>query len=423
MAEKPATILYIEDDPGSQRLVHRALQFAGYRVVVAARGIEGIDLAREARPDLILMDINLPDMSGREVTTHLRALPEFHDVPIVALTALNHAGDREKALVAGANGYLTKPIDVDQLPDQVAGFLEGRREKLADEVAQQVGVQYTQELVQRLEGKVRELERVNEELRRVDKIRDDFIQLTAHELRTPLTVVRGYNQLLRRSEPVAKAMEESPELASLLEGLSQSIERMAAVIGEIITVSRFASGQINLNLGPVMLEAIIAETVQGYARVCAERNITVVCPYDQWRLRLKADGDLLRLSIDNLLGNAIKYTPDGGTITVRASESDGWCQVSIRDSGIGIAPDERKRIFDRFYTAGDMQLHSTSKTAFRGGGLGLGLSICKVVVEQHGGKIWVESEGRDEARMPGSTFHIRLPKAGPAPAADGSGAR
>src|SRR5689334_7626243 len=124
MADK-TTILYIEDDPGSQILVQRTLAFAGYRVVVAACGIEGIDAAIRELPNLILMDINLPDLSRREVTTKLRGDPRFHSVPIVALTALSQAGERDKAIAAGASGYLTKPIDVDKLPDQVAHYLAG----------------------------------------------------------------------------------------------------------------------------------------------------------------------------------------------------------------------------------------------------------------------------------------------------------
>lgn len=414
MKDGQVTILYIEDDPSSQRLVQRALQFAGYRVVLASRGIEGIDLALQERPDLILMDINLPDLSGREVTTHLRAAQGFQDVPIVALTAESHAGEREKALVAGATGYLTKPIDIDRLAGQIAGFLGGMKERLAAEVAQQVSAQYSQELVKRLESKIRELEKINAELRRLDKIKDDFIQLTAHELRTPLTVIHGYTQLLHNSEALRQVLAESPEIASLVEGLMQSIERMSAVTNEILTISRFASGRIELSLGPVSLEDVVAVAVEDYAPACAERRLTVTVRPESWHLRLHADGELLYLSIANLLGNAIKYTPDGGAIMITVEERDEAVQLAIADTGIGIDAEEQARIFERFYTAGDTQLHSTSKTAFRGGGLGLGLAICKAVIEKHGGRIWVESAGRDEEKLPGSTFYITLPRNDPA---------
>src|SRR5882672_1943908 len=126
--ETKTTILYIEDDPGSQILVQRTLSFAGYRVVVASRGIEGLDLAIKEMPALILMDINLPDLSGREVTTKLRSDVRFRTLPIVALTAQSQAGEREKAIAAGATGYLTKPVDIDKLPDQIAHYMAGARD-------------------------------------------------------------------------------------------------------------------------------------------------------------------------------------------------------------------------------------------------------------------------------------------------------
>src|SRR5579871_1008434 len=158
------TILYIEDDPGSQSLVQRTLVFAGYRVLVASRGIEGLDLASKEVPDLILMDINLPDLSGREVTTRLRSDERFLNVPIVALTALSQAGEREKAIAAGATGYLTKPIDIDKLPEQVERYLSGARDTADTDALMQAHAAYNQEIVGRLEAKVRELETNNAEL-------------------------------------------------------------------------------------------------------------------------------------------------------------------------------------------------------------------------------------------------------------------
>ncbi|MBN1286392.1 MAG: hybrid sensor histidine kinase/response regulator [Anaerolineae bacterium] len=410
MKDIKATILYIEDDPSSQRLVQRTLQFADYRVLVASRGIEGIDLARGERPDLILMDINLPDLSGREVTTRLRALPGFDEVPIVALTAQSHTGEREKALVAGANGYLTKPIDIDKLPAQVAGFLSGQFETLTPEVAQEFGAVYHQELVARLESKIRELEQVNSDLRRLDRAKEKFIQLTAHELRTPLTVIQGYEQLLRDSGAVDRIAETYPDVASIMQGLTQSIERMGAVISELVMVSRFMADRVELSVGPIGLDEILEKAISQYAQACRDRTITVVRPCLEQRITLRVDGALLAMAVSGILSNAIKYTPNGGTVTFMVQDMDDQIQLAVHDTGIGIDPEEQTRIFERFYTAGDTQLHSTSKTAFRGGGLGVGLSIARSVVEQHGGKIWVESAGRDEETLPGSTFFLRLPK-------------
>src|SRR5438105_14994287 len=162
-----ATILYIEDDPGSQSLVQRTLSFAGYRVVVASRGIEGLDMAVKSQPDLILMDINLPDLSGREVTTRLRGDDRFRSTPIVALTALSQAGEREKAIAAGATGYLTKPVDLDKLPEQVEHYLKGAHDTTDTESLMQAYGAYNQEIVSHLETKIRELQTNNAALPRL----------------------------------------------------------------------------------------------------------------------------------------------------------------------------------------------------------------------------------------------------------------
>lgn len=408
MAEK-VTILYIEDDPGSQSLVQRMLTFAGYRVLVASRGIEGLDVAFKEMPDLILMDINLPDLSGREVTTRLRSDERFRNLPIVALTALSQAGEREKAIAAGATGYLTKPIDIDKLPEQVERYLKGAHDTADSDVLMKAYGAYNQEIVSHLEIKIRELEANNAELRRLDKIKDDFIQLTAHELRTPLTLVYGYSRLLQDSPIVRRLRQESGDVNAFVDGLVEAIERMSSVINEILTISRIATGRVELSIGPTSLEDVVLSVIKSFEKASQQRNLLISFDKGQVPTTIHGDEELLALAVHNIIGNAIKFTPDGGVINVSAKVGPTNVVLNFRDTGIGISKEDQRRIFDRFYTANDTQLHSTSKTAFRGGGLGLGLAICRGVVEAHGGRMWVESEGRDEERLPGSTFFVDLP--------------
>jgi len=182
------------------------------------------------------------------------------------------------------------------------------------------------------------------------------------------------------------------------------------VVSELVMISRFTAGRVELSLGPTTLEDVIEKALGKYREACQQRSITLEYLHTDEYIKLHADGTLLVSTIASILSNAIKYTPDGGTVTVEVEDMGDQVQVAIRDSGIGIDPADQAQIFDRFYTADDTQLHSTSKTAFRGGGLGVGLAISKAVIEQHGGKIWVESEARDEEALPGSTFFIHLPK-------------
>ena len=268
---------------------------------------------------------------------------------------------------------------------------------------------YSQEIVERLEGKIRELEKSYSDLQRLDKMKEAFIELTGHELRTPLTLIYGYGSLLQKSPVVAQMMEDSEEVHNLISNLLEAIERMSAVINEILLISRVASGQVDLSFNVVHLDAMLAKVVEDFHQAVEQRSLTIDVDAEKTPEKFYADRELLTLALANLLGNAIKYTPDGGAITIRAGQIEDKILITVQDTGIGINPEDQALIFESFYTAGDTQLHSTSKVAFRGGGLGLGLVICKEIIQAHGGKIWVESSGRDETTLPGSVFTISLP--------------
>jgi signal transduction histidine kinase len=379
-------------------------------VLIATRALDGIDLAKKHRPDLILTDINLPDLSGREITVRLRSDPRLSSIPIVALTARNHPFEREKTLVAGVTGYIAKPVDAAMLLRKIKGYLNGQRDPIEVADLQSAQRAHDDELVERLEANVRDLEISYRDLRRLDRIKDDFIQLTAHELRTPLTTVYGYSRLVQTSSAIQAIMRQDPEVNACLAGLIDSIERLHDVVDELITVSRIASGRVDLKIGPTHLNEVLEHVFTGYRQVLDQRKLTLTCSVRNWPASFYADMALLELAFSNILSNAIKYTPDGGKITVAGKTTgDKHIVVSVNDTGIGIDPKDQQLIFDRFYTAGDTQLHSTSKTAFRGGGLGLGLAIARGIVEAHGGRIWVESAGCDERQLPGCTFFVELP--------------
>lgn len=408
-----ATILYIEDDPASRKLVERTLRYAGYKVFTTERGLDGIDVARREKPDLILTDINLPDMTGREVTTMLRSDQRFAQTPIVALTAQTITEQRRLTLAAGVTGYMTKPIDIERLLDQVRFYLQGghdaERDEMDSKTLSDARERYAQEVVTRLEGRIRELEAHNAELDRLDRMKDTFIQLTAHELRTPLTLVYGYNRLLDDNAQVKELTRYDPTVKLLIDGMGSAISRMHGIINEILTVSRIITHQIDVSINPTNLAEIIGRVIKSYGEALKSRSITLDWRPSEFPTHMQADWELLELTFSNLISNAIKYTPDGGTITLSARKQLGQVRVSIRDTGIGIQKEDLHVIFRRFHTTSDTQLHSTSKTAFRGGGIGLGLAVCQGVIEAHGGQIWAESPGFDPDKCPGSEFIVILP--------------
>lgn len=408
MSDKPK-VLYIEDDVGSQRLVQRVLENHDYHVLVADEGLKGINLARQASPHLILMDINLPGMNGREITTRLRALPNFNNTPIVALTANNSPGYRERALAAGCDGFLTKPIDVSRFPREVSTYLQGHREELAQEEQLEHLRLHAEQLVVRLESKVQELEQANQRLRELDRMKSNFIALVSHELRTPLTLLEGYSHLLDDQLRAGEQAEYPPGLFNLVQGLDVGVKRISQVINEIINVSRIASGNLELSIGPVRISTLVADTIAVHREALELRDLTLTTGEMTSLPLVEGDGRQLRTALSNVVENAIKYTPDGGQITINARPVGDTVDVVVSDNGIGIPAEEQRRIFDQFYVLEAIEHHSTSKSAFGGGGLGLGLAITKGIIEAHNGRVWVESRRRDHNGRPGSTFHLLLP--------------
>ncbi|MBN2393855.1 MAG: GAF domain-containing sensor histidine kinase [Anaerolineae bacterium] len=258
-----------------------------------------------------------------------------------------------------------------------------------------------------------ELEEAYAQLARLDQAKSDFITIAAHELRTPLTLIRGYSQMLLK----APEIKGDPDYMEMMIGISEGAMRLNDLVNSMIDVAKIDSHILELYFFPLSLVDLLGELLRRLRNVFQERNLTL-CISDAWRLPLiEGDPDALKKTFYHLLVNAIKYTPDGGTIIVTGSELPpgvyglqvGGVEIVIQDTGIGIDPRFHDSIFTKFYQTGEVALHSSGTTKFRGGGPGLGLAIVKGIVEAHGGKVWVESQGYDEVTCPGSSFHVVLP--------------
>lgn len=409
--ETRARILYVEDDPASAALVQRVLRAEGYEVEIVTDGVTALEVAPRLRPALILMDINISGLDGYEVTTHLRSIEEMQHVPIVAVTASTMRGDRERALIAGCNGYIPKPIDIDRFPRQVGAFLGGLQESIeSPEKKAEYLVEYSQRLVERLEAKIRELEEAHAELQRVEKMKSDFIILASHELRTPLTSIYGYIQMLLNNPDIPGSLEAEGSPRHLLQCISDASKRLSQVFDEIRNISLIDADRLNLTREPVRLKKLIPNVVKSLQDFGPDRDLQFVIEGISDLPAILGDARRLRQAIWNIISNAMKFTPDGGYIYITGHQIEDTIHVAIQDTGVGIPLEERERVFDRFYVLENTNLHHSSKTAFKGGGLGLGLTVARGIIEAHEGKIWVESEGYDEERLPGSTFHILLPR-------------
>lgn len=273
-------------------------------------------------------------------------------------------------------------------------------------------VELNRHLDQRVQERTEELARLNRDLAKLNKKKSDFVAIAAHELKTPLTLIQGYAEMLSE----AGARDIPPALLDReLDGIVTGVERLRTIIEDIIDVSLIDTEVLALNLEPTSLETVIQMVRRDWMVAAAERRQSIAVQTMSELPSIEADGVRLHQVLDNLVGNAVKYTPDGGYIELwaRGLESqDGevaFVEVTIADSGVGIDSEEQERIFDKFYRIEGPDLHSSSKTRFMGAGPGLGLTIAKGIVEAHGGRIWVESPGYDPERCPGSQFHVILP--------------
>lgn len=252
----------------------------------------------------------------------------------------------------------------------------------------------------------RRLERMQLEMQRLDKSKSDFISVAAHELKTPLTLIEGYANMLREEFPA----DEYPRVALMLGGIANGTLRLRDIIDDMIDVSMIDLNLLVLHFQPVwpkrVVEAVVGE-LEG--SIDERRQSLVIEDFGEADRPILADPERLRQVFKNVVSNAIKYTPDGGHITIGARALPNFIDVQVADSGIGIEPEDLQRIFDRFMPTGDIALHSSGKTKFKGGGPGLGLAIARGIVDAHGGTIWAESPGYDERKCPGAIFHIMLP--------------
>ena len=271
---------------------------------------------------------------------------------------------------------------------------------------------YGLEKIARLEMEARvayitnELIEVRQTLERLDRSKSNFISVAAHELKTPLTLIEGYTEMLRD----LVAQNGNNQIDTLLSGVNTGINRLREIIDDMIDVSLIDNDLLSLNLQPILIGQHINLLQRELESAIRERNqVLEIHNFPGSETWIYADSERLYQALKNVVSNAIKFTPDQGKITIDGRTLPGFIEITIADTGIGISTENQTRIFEKFGQTGRVNLHSSGKTKFKGGGPGLGLPITRGIIEAHGGTIWVELLGYDEEKCPGSTFHILLP--------------
>lgn len=271
---------------------------------------------------------------------------------------------------------------------------------------------YGLEVVARYEMETRvahissEMEKVQKRMERVDRSKSAFISVAAHELKTPITLIEGYASMMKDLLEQGKATN----LESLLAGMGTGIDRLRSLVDDMIDLSMIDNHLLQLNFQPMQISQMVDALCLETETIVRNRNLTMdIKDFDGNKEWIYLDAPRIMQALRNVINNAIKYTPDGGTITIDGRLLSGFVEVTVTDTGIGISAEDQAMIFEKFGQLGRVDLHSSGKTKFKGGGPGLGLPIARGILEAHGGSIWVESAGHDEITHPGSIFHILIP--------------
>lgn len=244
-------------------------------------------------------------------------------------------------------------------------------------------------------------------LEKLDQSKSNFISIAAHELKTPLTIIEGYMMMLAES---LSGSEGYTTYSPYLEGISKGTERLKLIIQDMIDVSLIDARMLTLNFQACLINRLIETVIKDMKKRAKDRKLSIrFQPIKGMKKPIYLDEIRFSQALQNIIENAIKFTPDGGKIQVYGRQLSGFVEVVVQDTGIGVDPEDQPLIFEKFSQLGQISLHSSGKSKFKGGGAGLGLPIAKGILEAHGGTIWMESKGYDEIRCPGSIFHLMVP--------------
>lgn len=357
------TLLVVDDTEDNLDLLEFALKKKPIHMLRASSGMECLEIALREQPDIILLDIQMPEMDGFQTMERLRADPRTAKIPVIFLTAARKDPQSiAQGILAGAEEYLTKPIDVDELI-----------------------------------ARVRSIYKVTATERELQKLRSQFMAMLVHDLRTPLTVMLGGVDYV-----LGVAEEHQPldqDAKDILVRMMNSTAAMIGLVNELLDLSKYEAGQIKLEKKPVSVQEFITRSLHLVKLQFKRKHIELHTSFVSDLPFIEIDAKKFEQVLSNLLGNALKFTPSGGKVTVsaRCDAAGKHVLIDVIDTGVGMKSEELMYLFEHY-----RQASSSEKTKEKG--TGLGLAICKLIVTAHGGTISVVSE---EGK--GSTFTIAMP--------------
>ena len=370
-AKRMSTILVVDDNESNRALAKDTLEVAGFEVLTASGGAEGISVFEKELPDCIVLDVNMPEVDGFAVCERIRRGSGGADTPVIFLTALRDVDTFDRALATGGDDFLTKPVRPADLIGRVRAALKLRLMR--------------SELHEHYEL----LKKQRDDMMRLQLQKERLTAFVVHDLKNPVSSMDMHAQLLQREKNIS---DDGRKSVGQIRTEARQLNRM---ILNLLDLSKADEGKLTPQRAPIDVEGLansVFDELQANADV---RSVKLSQQLDI--TRLVGDEDLLRRLLANLVENAIRHAPRDTSVTIKTTATDGGVELRVVDAGTGIAEDLREKVFNPFVQL-DGQAHPMSRS-----GRGLGLSFCKIVAEAHGGKIWIEDAA------PGAAFCVRLP--------------
>ena len=345
------TILIVDDIPTNVMLVQAILKKEGYSLVTAESGVEALQIAQERHPNLILLDIMMPEMDGYEVLQRLKSDPKTNDIPVVIMSALSDMPSIMKGYQLGATEYVTKPFQREELVKRIAHRFE-----------------------------LYSVERIKQELESAIEFRDMLYSVVTHDLRAPLGTLKMLNNSALKLIDKEKAGEDVYEM---LLTMNKTSEETFQLLENLMNWNKLNQNQTKLHLQKADVNGLIESVISVYIPIAEQKRVTIVAKGLEAVLMGMVDVDKVKTIVRNLLSNSVKFCYEGGTITILSYVKDDCLYFSIKDRGRGIKEEDKPKLFN--------EKHFSTFGVNGENGSGLGLLICKSFVELHGGKFWFES--------------------------------
>lgn len=361
------TVLIVDDNLNNVKIIAITLRPLNYKIVIATNGKSAIEMVERTKPDIVLLDIMMPVMDGYETCKIIKSKKENENIPIIFLTGLSEKDSIVKGFDAGGVDYITKPFNKDELISRVKTHLE---------------LKYTQD----------ELLKTTKHLSELNALKDKMFSIIGHDLRSPLGSVKMILEFL--SETVSDSSDD--EFKSTFDLLLKTTDEVFSLLENLLGWAKAQSGNLAINKEEIYLADLVTEIHQLYNGNLVVKNITLVEDIEI-QTTIFADLYTMKSVLRNLVSNAIKFTPDNGTIKVSSKETDGNVIVEITDSGVGISAENLPKLFDSTQ-------HFTTFGTNRESGSGLGLLLCHDFILLNGGTIGVKSEPEK-----GTSFFVSIP--------------